>query len=189
MEGRAEYSELRAIFKALRAQCDTPAHKKQIEAIDHSMKKEDTIEKYNSLVAALKIFYHEVSRLNEQYPQVKHGAAFRTQSLKKIVKRYIWSHTTEEEVMQDKLTYDSLCTKLSAPIVTWENSVRNQGQNRETTNNTALPHVLHHRFGLGEKISMLQHSAILLAVLQFRPHPPLDVEIYVIRPQPHNNRA
>lgn len=132
INGRTEYSELGGVFKALEGQFDTPAHQKQIEALACSMTIEDTMKKHNcSRVAALGILYHEVARLNEQFPKVKRGNAFKTQTLMKIVERYEWSRTAEEEVMQDSLTYDNLYTKLSASIVIWENELTRQGRNPE----------------------------------------------------------
>lgn len=129
INGNADYSELGSVFKALESQFDTPAHQKQIEALANAMTMEEIMKRKScSRVAALGVLYHEVSRLNEQFPKVKRGAAFKTQTLMKIVERYEWSRTAEEEVMQDKLDYDSLYTKLSASIVIWENEIVRNGK-------------------------------------------------------------
>ena len=79
---------------------------------------EATREKHKcSRIAALGVLYHEVARLNEQLPRVKRGPVFRTQTLMKIVEKYEWSRTSEEEVMQDKIDYNELYTKLSGSLV------------------------------------------------------------------------
>lgn len=63
------------------------------------------MKKYNcSQISALKILYHEVAHLNEQLPKVKRGSVFKTKLLNKILERQEWSHSTEEEVMKDKLS-------------------------------------------------------------------------------------
>lgn len=85
-------------------------------------------------LTALGLLYHEVFRLHEQFPKVKRCAAFKTQTLTKIVQRYEWSSTDEVEIMQDKLSYDSLYTKLSASIVMSENEIVRSGMNVELAN-------------------------------------------------------
>lgn len=42
-------------------------------------------------------------------------------TLMKIVEKYKRSSTAEEEVRQEQLTFDELCTKLTAFLVIWEN--------------------------------------------------------------------
>jgi hypothetical protein len=39
-------------------------------------------------IAALVFLYHEVARLNEQFPNVKRGDQFRSQTLMRIVDNY-----------------------------------------------------------------------------------------------------
>lgn len=46
----------------------------------------------------------------------------------KIVERYEWSRTSEEEMMQDKIEYDELYTKLPASLVIWESEVKRSGR-------------------------------------------------------------
>lgn len=105
IDGKPEYTELGAVFRELESQFDTPAHQRQIESLDSSMTMEAMREKHKcSGIAALGLLYHEVSRLNAQFPKLKRGPVFRTQTLMKIVEKYEWSRTSEEEVMQDKLT-------------------------------------------------------------------------------------
>jgi hypothetical protein len=82
------------------------------------MTMEDARKKNNcNRIAALGFLYHEVQRLNEQFPKVKRGDQFCTQTLMRIVDKYEWSPTAEEGVMQDALSYEALCTKLSASLV------------------------------------------------------------------------
>ena len=112
---KAEFTELGDAFKALEDQFDTPAHQKQIEALTIALKMEDTMRKHScSRVPALDLLYHEVSPLNGQFQKVKRGDAFKRQNLMKIVERYEWSRTAEEDVMQEKTnlrctTHKPLC--------------------------------------------------------------------------------
>lgn len=76
--------------------------------------------------------------MNEQFPKVKRGAAFKTQKFMKIVDKYEWSRTAEEEIMQEKLSYDSLYTKLSASIVMWENEIVRSGMNVDTADDRSF---------------------------------------------------
>jgi hypothetical protein len=128
IEGNAEFTESGAVFKQLESQFDTPAHQRQIESLACSMTMEEA-RKWNSSnrIAALGFLNHEVARLNAQFPKVKRGDQFRTQTLMKIVEKYEWSRTAEEEVMQDALSYDALYTKLSASLVIWEHEVARSG--------------------------------------------------------------
>lgn len=80
-------------------------------------------------IAVLRILYHEVSSLNGQFSKAKRGEAFKTQTLKNIAKRYEWSRTTEEDVVQDKLSYDAPYTNLSASTFISENAIALQGKN------------------------------------------------------------
>lgn len=80
-----------------------------------------------SRIAAFGTLYQEVTRLNQQFPKVERGNEFNVQTLMKIVEKYEWSRFVEEEVMQEKLNYESLYTKLSASLVVWENDVARQG--------------------------------------------------------------
>lgn len=41
----------------------------------------------------------------------------------KIVRKYEWSRIAEEEIMQEKLSYDSFYTKLFASILMRENDI------------------------------------------------------------------
>jgi hypothetical protein len=68
-------------------------------------------------IAALGFLYHEVARLNEQFPKVKRGDQFHTQALMKIVAKYEWSRTAEEEMMPDALSHDALYT--SSSLLHW----------------------------------------------------------------------
>ena len=129
IDGKLAFSELGAVFRELESQFDTPAHQRQIESLTLSMTIESTREKHKcSRIAALGVLYHEVARLNEQFPRVKRGPVFRTQTLMKIVDKYEWSRTSEEEVMQDKIDYDELYTKLSGSLVIWESEVKRSGR-------------------------------------------------------------
>lgn len=71
--------------------------------------------------------------------------------------------------MQNKLKYDSVPTNLSTAIVIWEDNVKEQGHNPETTNDhcpsacTPSPFV-----GSVESMSMLQYNLLLLPVLHFK---------------------
>ena len=120
------------VFKALEEQFDTPAHQRQIESIANSLTIDNIRKQYNcSRIAALGILYHEVVRLNAQFPKEKRGEAFKVQTLMKIVENHEWSRSAEEEVMQNSINYERLYTKLSAALVVWENEVRKSGQNPE----------------------------------------------------------
>lgn len=85
-----------------------------------------------SRIAALGVLYHEVARLNEQFPTGKRGDAFRTQTLMRIVEKYEWSRTAEEKVMQVAIKCDELYTHLSASLVIWENEVTRSGGDADT---------------------------------------------------------
>lgn len=88
IDGHVKYAELGGVFKALKLQIDTPAHQNQIDALANLMIMEDTMRKHScSRIAVLRILYHEVAHLNEQFPKVKKGSAFKTQTLMKIVER------------------------------------------------------------------------------------------------------
>lgn len=50
-------------------------------------------------IAALGHLYHEIDCLNESFPRVNRGDAFRTQTLMHIIYKYEWARTAEEEVM------------------------------------------------------------------------------------------
>ena len=56
----------------------------------------------------------------------------------KIVEKYAWSRTAEEDVMQDGLSYDGLYTKLSASPVIWENEMTQMGQDPDTTDDRRM---------------------------------------------------
>jgi hypothetical protein len=128
VEGKDEFTELGAVFRQLESQFDTPAHQRQIESLACSMTMEDARKKNNcNRIAALGFLYHEVARLNEQFPKVKRGDQFRTQTLMRIFEKYEWSRTAEEGVMQDALSYDALYTKLSASLVIWEHQITRSG--------------------------------------------------------------
>ena len=134
IDGVEHFTELGSVFKALESQFDTPAHQRQIESIALSLSMEEIRKKHEcNRISALGVLYHEVSRLNEQFPKIKRGDSFRTQTLMKIVEKYEWSRTTEEEVMQDALKYDAVYTKLSASLVIWELEVSRSGKDPETT--------------------------------------------------------
>lgn len=179
INGRADFSKLGAVFKALEAEFDTPAHQKQIEALASAMIIEDIIKKQScSRISALGFLYHEVAHLNEQFPNVKRGNAFKTQTLMKIAERYEWSRSAEEEVVQDKLSYDTLYTKLSATIVIWENELSRQGRHPEQADdkrNSSM--ILQASIHFGEQYanntqrrSFARHSATRATGLQ-RQHP------------------
>jgi hypothetical protein len=116
VEGTDEFSESGAVFRQLGTQFDTPAHPRQIESLACSMTMEDAKKKNNcNHNAALGFLYHKVARLNEQFPKVKRGDQFRTQTLMRIVEKYEWSRTAEEGVVQDAISYDALYTKSRLP--------------------------------------------------------------------------
>lgn len=109
---KSTYIELGAVFKELEAQLDTPAHQENIDALTLSLTVNDMVRKHScNRIAALGIRYHEVFFLNERSIKVKRENGFKTQTLEKIVEPYEWSRTTEEKVMQDKLSYDDLYKK------------------------------------------------------------------------------
>jgi hypothetical protein len=83
-------------------------------------------------IAPMGDLYHEVARLNDQFPKVKRGDQFKTQTLIKIEEKHEWSRSAEEEVMQDSLGYDTLYTKLSASLVIWENEKTRSGRDPDT---------------------------------------------------------
>jgi hypothetical protein len=140
IEGKDEFTELASVFKQFEIQFDTPAHQRQIESLAYSMTLEEARKKKNcNRIAALGYLYHEVARLNEQFPKVKRGEQFRTQTLMKIVERYEWSRTAAEEVMQDTLNFDSLYTKISASIVIWENEVLRSGHDPDLADDRRKP--------------------------------------------------
>lgn len=58
------------------------------------------------------------------FSQNKHGDAFKTQTLMKILEVYKWPCTDGEEIMQNKLSYDNLYTTLSASILILENEMK-----------------------------------------------------------------
>lgn len=134
IDGKPEFTELGSVFAKLESQFDTPAHQRQIESLALSLTMEDIRTKHNcSRIAALGNLYHEVSRLNQKFLKVKRGDEFRTQTLMKVVEKYEWSKTAEEDVMQDKIGYDALYTKLSGGVVIWENKVKRSGRDPDTT--------------------------------------------------------
>lgn len=55
---------------------------------------------------------------------------------------------------------------------------------------TALHHVLYRcLLASVNNISMLQENRLLLALLKFITHSPVDAEIYITRPQPHTDTS
>ena len=74
IQNRPELTELGSVFRQLESQFDTPAHQRQIESLTLSMTIGDVRKKKScSRVSALGYLYHEVARLNEQFPKVKSG--------------------------------------------------------------------------------------------------------------------
>lgn len=137
IEHDPDCQELGAVFAKLESHFDTPAHQRQIEAMAGSLSLE-TIRAKNqcSRIAALGILYHEVSRLNDQFPVEKRGNIFKAQTLMKIAERYEWSRSTEEEMMRNAISYDELYTRLSASLVVWENNVSRSGQDPSSADDT-----------------------------------------------------
>lgn len=104
IDGNPEYSEYGAIFKALEEQFNTSEHQPQIEALAQAMITEDIRRSRNcSRIEALEIWYHEVTRLNQQFAKVKRRSEFKVQALMKIVEKYEWSRSAGKEVIQEKL--------------------------------------------------------------------------------------
>jgi hypothetical protein len=139
IERKDEFTELASVFMQFEVQFDTPAHQRQIESLSYSLTLKEVKKKNCNRISALGYIYHEVARLNEQFPKVKRGEQFRTQTLMKIVERYEWSRTAEEEVMQDTLTFDSLYTKLLDSIFIWENEVLRSGHDPDLADDSRKP--------------------------------------------------
>ena len=140
LEQNPEYTELGAVFSKLESQFDTPAHQRQVEAMAQNLSMDLTRKKHTcSRVAALGILYHEVARLNQQFPKEKRGPTFQTQTLMRIVENCEWSRTSEEEVMRNQLSYDELYTKLSASLVVWEKEVARTGNDPNTADDSRQP--------------------------------------------------
>lgn len=117
-----DISQVGDVFNRLEKQFDSPAHQRQIEALALSMTIED-IRKQNSCsrVAALGTLYHEVSRLNDQFPKEKRGETFRIRGLGDytlmiIVHRYTWSRNAEEDVMQGKINIKTCTWSFLLPL-------------------------------------------------------------------------
>ena len=137
MEQNLEHTEMGSVFAKIESKFDTLAHQRQIEAMAENLamgltRQEHTVNR----VAALRILYHEVARLNQQFPKEKRGEPFKLQTLMRIVEKYEWSRYSEEEVMRDAISYDKLYTKLSASLVVWEREVSRSGQNPDTADDT-----------------------------------------------------
>ena len=79
-----------------------------------------------------------VGRLNEQFPPEKRGETFKINTLMKVVERFVWSRNADEDVMQGKLKYQDLYTKLSAALVIWEDEVRRSGRDPEQVDDTRI---------------------------------------------------
>lgn len=113
---------------------------------------EETMNKHScSRIAALGVLYHEVSRLNDQFPKMKQGEAFKTQTLMKIVEKYEWYRSADEDLKQEEIQYDSLYKKLSAAIVIWDNEKKRQGFNPEAADDHGVSGPLTNFIGYGEQ--------------------------------------
>jgi hypothetical protein len=72
------------VFQQLESQFDTPAHQRQIESLACAMTIKDMRKKKCcNRIAALRVLYHEVARLNDQFPKVQRDDQFKTQTLMK----------------------------------------------------------------------------------------------------------
>lgn len=66
INGRAEYIKQGAVYNALENQCETPAHKHQIDSLVESATLKDIRKKHTCRrVAALEVLYHEFTSLNQ----------------------------------------------------------------------------------------------------------------------------
>ena len=118
IEQNPQHTEMGSVLAKLESQFDTPAHQRQIEAMCENFTMELTRQEHTvNRFAALGLLYHEVARLNQQFPKEKRGEPFKFQTLMRIVEKYEWSRHSEEEVMRDPISYDELYTKLSASLV------------------------------------------------------------------------
>jgi hypothetical protein len=63
----------------------------------------------------------------KKFPEVKRGDQFRTQTLMRIVEKFKWSRKSEEEVLQEALSYDALYIKLPASLLIWEHQIKLSG--------------------------------------------------------------
>lgn len=143
------------VLSKLEKQFDSPAHQRQIESMALSLTVEN-IRKKNSCgrIAALGTLYHEVSRLNAQFPKLKRGEAFKVNTLMKIVERYIWSRTAEEDVMRDDISYQDLYSKLSASLVIWENEVKRSGRDPDDVDDRRASNAASHFIGYGSQYAL-----------------------------------
>lgn len=88
LNAKPENVEIGAVYKAFENQFDTPAQQRQTESLVGSLTLEDSRKKHTcSRFAASGIFYHELSRLYQQFSKIKISAAFQTQTLLKIVEK------------------------------------------------------------------------------------------------------
>lgn len=118
----------------MEGQFHTQHPQKRIGAIATSLTIEGSIRKHIfSHFAELGVLSHDgLSRLNDRFPKMERRVSFKILKLMEIFNTYEWSRSNKEQMTQDKLQYDSFCTKLYAAIVIWEKERKRQGINTES---------------------------------------------------------